>query len=73
MLWAWRGSPIAPDELATLRALRALLDDDLGTALAELLEPDEVEATRDRLDALLDSGSFPEPSADWPAVPWPPY
>ncbi len=73
VLWAWRGSPIAPDELATLRALRALLDDDLGTALAELLEPEEVEATRDRLDALLDSGSFPEPSADWPAVPWPPY
>lgn len=73
VLWAWHGSPIAPAELATLRALRVRLDDDLGTALGELLEPDEVEATHDRLDELIATELFPEPSADWPAVPWPPY
>ncbi|MGZ8528840.1 MAG: SCO1664 family protein, partial [Candidatus Limnocylindrales bacterium] len=32
-----------------------------------------VDATRARLDALLESARFPMPSADWPAVPWPPY
>jgi hypothetical protein len=25
-----------------------------------------------RIDRLLDAGTFPGPSADWPAVPWPP-
>ncbi len=73
VLWAWRGSPIEPDELAALQALRARLDDDLGATLGELLAADEVDATRDRLDELLATGRFPEPSADWPAVPWPPY
>jgi uncharacterized repeat protein (TIGR03843 family) len=73
VLWAWHGSPIAPDELATLKALRARLDDDLGTGLGALLEPDEVDATRERLDELLLTEVFPEPSEDWPAVPWPPY
>jgi hypothetical protein len=73
VLWAWHGSSIAPDELATLGRLRARFDDDLGSALGELLDPAEVEATRSRLDDLITSGTFPEPSADWPAVPWPPY
>jgi uncharacterized repeat protein (TIGR03843 family) len=73
VLWAWRGTPIATDELAVLARLRAALDAELGAALADLLEPTEIEATRARLDALLGSGQFPEPGDDWPAVPWPPY
>jgi hypothetical protein len=73
VLWAWRGSPIAPDELAILNRLRAALDGPLGAALSDLLAPAEVAATRDRLEALLDAARFPEPTDDWPAVPWPPY
>ncbi len=73
VLWAWHGSAIDPDELEVLVRLRARLDDDLGAALGELLDPVEIGATRRRLDDLLASGMFPEPSADWPAVPWPPY
>lgn len=73
VLWAWRGGPIAADELEVLRRLRADLEGSLGAALGELLDPMEVDATRARLDALLDSARFPMPSADWPAVPWPPY
>lgn len=73
VLWAWRGGPIAPDELAVLGDLRADLDAGLGAALDELLDPTEVEATRARLDALLEAARFPMPSDDWPAVPWPPY
>jgi uncharacterized repeat protein (TIGR03843 family) len=73
VLWAWRGGPIAADELEVLGGLRAELDRGLGTALGELLDPTEIDATRSRLDGLLETARFPMPSADWPAVPWPPY
>jgi uncharacterized repeat protein (TIGR03843 family) len=73
VLWAWRDESIAADELGVLRRVRAELDGTLGAALGELLDAAEVEATRTRLDALLDTARFPLPSADWPAVPWPPY
>ncbi len=73
VLWAWRGGPIAAEEFDVLRRLGADLTGSLGTALGELLDPAEVEATRARLDALLESARFPLPTADWPAVPWPPY
>ena len=49
------------------------LDADLGATLDGLLEPEEVDRTRARLDELLATERFPQPSPDWPAVPWPPY
>ncbi len=73
VLWAWRGTPIAAEELAVLARVRDELDGSLGAALEDLLQASEVEATRARLDALLETRRFPEPSEDWPAVPWPPY
>ncbi len=73
VLWAWRGTPIAPPEIEVIAQLGAELAGELGTALLELLDPEEVAATRSRLDELLRSGRFPQPTADWPAVPWPPY
>ena len=73
VLWAWRSTPIAEPELAVLRALDRALDAELGRQLAALLDEAEVAATRRRLRDLLTSGRYPEPSPDWPAVPWPPY
>jgi uncharacterized repeat protein (TIGR03843 family) len=73
VLWAWRGGPIAADELEVLDRLRADLEENLAAALDELLDPAEVEATRARLDGLVESARFPLPSPEWPAVPWPPY
>jgi hypothetical protein len=73
VLWAWRGTPIEPAELAVLERLRADLEGALGAALLELLDEDEVNATRSRIEELVGSGRFPEPPVDWPAVPWPPY
>ncbi len=73
VLWAWRGTPISDDELAVLRGLRTAFDGDLGVSLAGLLAPDEVAVTLERLETLLATGTFPQPSSDWPAVPWPPY
>ncbi len=73
VLWGWRGMRFAADELAGLERIRDGLAGDLALALRGLLSPVEVRAMRRRLDALLTSGRFPLPSADWPAIPWPPF
>jgi len=73
VLWAWRGKKLHADELAVLVALRAGLDGRLGRRLGALLEPVEVQATRERLDALIATGRFPRPDPERPAIPWPPY
>jgi len=73
VLWAWRGQPLADAELESIRRVRDALDGALGEELGHLLEPVEVAATMRRADRLLRSGRFPQPSANWPAVPWPPF
>ena len=73
VLWAWRGEPLAADELEGLRRIRAGLDRDLGSTLRALLAGLEVRATVRRVDALLASERFPLPSPTWPAIPWPPF
>ena len=78
VLWAWEGEPFDEEELAGLARVREALGSSaapgpLALALGELLFIDEVEATRDRVAALLATGVFPGPSPDWPAIPWPPY
>ncbi len=72
VLWHWAGQELPADARAMLTALRAALDADLGTRLEELLTVAEVRKTRRRVERLLGSGRHPEPSGDWPAVPWPP-
>jgi len=73
VLWAWRGTPLAPAELDVLRRLRTDLDGDLGRGLRQLLAPGEVSATHARIEMLLADGCFPEPLPDRPAIPWPPF
>lgn len=73
VLWGWRGSRLPADAVAVLEQLRAGLQGDLGRELATLLSADEVRATKTRVRRLLRSGTYPEPSEDWPAVPWPPF
>ncbi len=75
VLWGWRSTPFDDSELAVLRALHDSLagGGQLATALAPLLHPDEIAATRARVKRLLSTGLFPEPDPDWPAIPWPPF
>ena len=73
VLWAWRGQPIEPAELAELAALSEELQGGLGRRLARLLAPTEVAAAKDRLASLLTEQRFPLPDPELPAVPWPPY
>lgn len=72
VLWQWAGKPLPEDCLETLRALRRDLDGRLGAQLCDLLTTAEVRRTRARVDRLLSTRRHPEPSDDWPAVPWPP-
>ncbi|MET7570596.1 SCO1664 family protein [Streptomyces sp. NPDC005492] len=72
LLWGWAGEPLTAEAVEALTELRAALDGALGTRLAELITAAEVDATRARVDALLTTGKHPEPSGEWPAIPWPP-
>jgi hypothetical protein len=72
VLWQWAGERLPEEAVDTLLDLRARLDRDLGNRLRELLTTREVRRTIRRVDDLLAIGRHPEPSGDWPPVPWPP-
>jgi uncharacterized repeat protein (TIGR03843 family) len=72
LLWGWAGEPLTAETVEVLKGLRAALDAELGERLTRLITDTEIDATRARVDALLGSGVHPEPSGEWPAIPWPP-
>ncbi|MFD4528064.1 SCO1664 family protein [Streptomyces sp. NPDC058470] len=74
LLWGWAGESLPAEAVSVLSALRDGLAPGapLATRLAELVTAAEVDATRARVEAMLESGKHPEPSGEWPAIPWPP-
>jgi uncharacterized repeat protein (TIGR03843 family) len=73
VLWQWRGRKLPMTAVEALRRLQhALTEGDLGAELSRWLSPGEVDATRQRIDLLLEHRVHPFPPDDWPAVPWPP-
>ncbi|MFD0905793.1 SCO1664 family protein [Actinomadura sediminis] len=72
VLWQWRGNPLTAEALEALARVDAGLRGPLGARLAELLTPEEVDATRRRVELMLKHRIHPYPPEDWPAVPWPP-
>ena len=73
LLWRWAGKPLPDDAVEVLERLGDALRDDLGEELHEHLTRREVRATQQRVAELLRTGRHPEPSGDWPALPWPPF
>jgi uncharacterized repeat protein (TIGR03843 family) len=73
LLWQWSGEPLTVEAVHVLEQLRAALAADLGTAISAHLTRREVRATAFRVERLLQSGSYPLPSDEWPAIPWPPF
>jgi uncharacterized repeat protein (TIGR03843 family) len=73
LLWQWRGLPLSDEAVDVLSRLRAALEGPLRAALAGHLTRREVKRTVERVDRLLATGVHPEPSPDWPAIPWPPF
>ncbi|HEX6498111.1 MAG TPA: SCO1664 family protein [Micromonosporaceae bacterium] len=72
VLWGWIGEPLPDEARDMLHRVREALGGALGEALAEHLTGAEVSSVGRRIDRLLAKGCFPEPSGDWPSVPWPP-
>ena len=73
LLWQWRGLPLTDEAVEVLSRVRAELEGGLGAALSRLLTRREVRRTVERVDRLLSSRTHPQPSPDWPAIPWPPF
>ena len=68
VLWGWIETPIDEALIVDLTRARQLIDE---SELVQLLSKSEIKALKKRLDTLLSKKSFPEPSSEWPAVPWP--
>ncbi|MEV8568688.1 SCO1664 family protein [Streptomyces sp. NPDC051322] len=74
LLWGWAGEPLTAEAGEVLARLAGDLAPGtvLAARLAELITSAELEALRARVAALRTSGRHPEPSGEWPAIPWPP-
>jgi uncharacterized repeat protein (TIGR03843 family) len=73
LLWRWAGKKLPDDAVAVLERLADDLRGDLGEQLHEHLTRREVRCTQQRVAELLRTGRHPEPSGEWPALPWPPF
>ncbi len=73
LLWQWRGDRLSEEAVEVLSRVRAELEGELGEQLHALLTVTEVAATVARVDRLLATRRHPQPSQDWPAIPWPPF
>ncbi|MFE7126597.1 SCO1664 family protein [Streptomyces sp. NPDC057617] len=74
LLWGWAGDPLPAEVLEVLARLEDALAESapLATRLAELITAAETDAVRARVRELLRTGRHPQPSGQWPAIPWPP-
>lgn len=71
VIWQFAGLSLKSEEKDQLKkVLDGLFQGELD--LRELLSSEEIEALASRIENLLTSESFPLPSEEWPAVPWPP-
>lgn len=67
VLWGLMGDAVPEPILADVRAALP----DMAAALQQWLDPEEVSQTQARARDLLDTAVFPEPTGQWPALPWP--
>lgn len=69
VLWQFSEQPFLPEELSLLNNVKSI---DLYEVFSSYLTKEEIAAISSRVDNLISSARFPEPSDSWPAVPWPP-
>ena len=72
VLWQWASMNLSDQEIEQLRTLRESLIR-AEESLTSLITVIEFKALLGRVDRLLAQKVFPEPSDEWPAVPWPPF
>ena len=79
VLWGWAGEPIHDADLTRLDQLFAILEGASPNAeaaasvveLAAFVNALELAALRSRVRALTETGRYPFPNDEWPAIPWP--
>jgi uncharacterized repeat protein (TIGR03843 family) len=69
VIWQFSGQELFEEERVRLAMVRRFVTDD--SALDHLITIDEREAILRRISSL-ETGGFPQPSEEWPPVPWPP-
>ena len=72
VIWQFAERELTPDEKHTLAELVTRLHIE-SEVLHGLITEIEFGALIARIGGLMESGKFPSPSEDWPAVPWPPF
>lgn len=73
VLWQWAGSAISEIEEETLLSLLSEIKSNRIDNLSELITESEMRALILRIEDLLTTKSFPLPSQEWPAIPWPAF
>jgi len=73
VLWAWRSKAFTEEEREIIASgVQGLTDSGaLRAQLSPILDGGEIDAMAARLSNLDATGCFPEPSPDWPPLPWP--
>jgi uncharacterized repeat protein (TIGR03843 family) len=72
VIWQFAMLKLTDEEVKTLGNLVSTLQGE-SKELLNLITEIEFDALITRIDRLIESGTFPSPSEDWPAVPWPPF
>jgi len=72
VLWQWAGSSLTESEIGQLQMLSQQIVKEEAT-FRELITDLELQALLARIERLVSTKTFPEPSDEWPAVPWPPF
>ena len=73
VLWQWSNQPFTEKEIEILKLAELLIGTEKRDVVLGLIEEEELEATLGRISRAITQNTFPEPSQDWPAVPWPPF
>lgn len=72
VLWGWAGEPIGSGHDPLLAAIESMVGS-LPADVARWLTPVEARALEARMAELVRDRTFPLPSDEWPAIPWPVY
>jgi len=73
VLWQWAGEALSIEEKHILHDLLLQIERNDIEELQLLITDIEIEALIERIRDLLAAETFPMPSQDWPAIPWPAF
>lgn len=70
ILWGWIGDDLQNQDLALINMAKNEISNWIENRTS-ILSNEELDAAIKRIEVVLEEGKFPEPSKEWPAIPWP--